>query len=106
SLLVVRPRPPSSTLFPYTPLFRSGVAAQGDEVGHERGRDAVSAADLLRGHLLRAARAGAHVEHGHPVRGALVHVAVAGEHERAADRKSTRLNSSHVKISYAVFCLK
>src|SRR6266513_5422373 len=62
--LMIR-RPPRSTLFPYTTLFRS---AAGDHRSHARPR--------RRGH--------------------------AGP----ADRKSTRLNSSHVSISYAVFCLK
>src|SRR5437868_12686860 len=65
-------RPPRSTLFPYTTLFRScvgdrqGVLASGTHADRRRGR--------------RTAR--------------------------ARDRKSTRLNSSHVSISYAVFCLK
>src|SRR5215475_5134700 len=63
--LMIR-RPPRSTLFPYTTLFRSRPAA-GQGAEHQRG--------------------------GHPRR-------------RVQDRKSTRLNSSHVKISYAVFCLK
>src|SRR4051812_50004232 len=77
-------RPPRSTLFPYTTLFRSPGAHRG------RGRGRIDQARLL------------------------VHVA---EHRRRArvdhsqgrgdeDRKSTRLNSSHMSISYAVFCLK
>src|SRR5690348_17784457 len=71
-------RPPRSTLFPYTTLFRSepGLLQGGDvrraAVAHGRAQ----AADQLAGH--RAER----------------------------DRKSTRLNSSHPSISYAVFCLK
>src|SRR5256885_11920791 len=74
--LMIR-RPPRSTLFPYTTLFRSHAAAQS-----------------LRRHVLRA--------HGHPWR-----ARVGGrEHEERGDRKSTRLNSSHLVISYAVFCLK
>src|SRR5690349_24112780 len=60
-------RPPRSTLFPYTTLFRS--------VGH-------------RGRVQRAGRR------------------QDDDLDRQADRKSTRLNSSHVEISYAVFCLK
>src|SRR5690349_22609209 len=70
-------RPPRSTLFPYTTLFRScGHAPQ------------------------RRARPAGHA------------CAIEGEHNMdlgsrvALDRKSTRLNSSHVEISYAVFCLK
>src|SRR2546430_11747213 len=87
-------RPPRSTLFPYTTLFRSpGVRAPRDERGH-RGGDAA-----LPGHRLAA----------------LSPLASGGECARAAarrraaqveDRKSTRLNSSHSQISYAVFCLK
>src|SRR5215510_14563079 len=60
-------RPPRSTLFPYTTLFRSRAARRG---GRRAPRD-----------------------HG-------------GNQGRSQDRKSTRLNSSHVAISYAVFCLK
>src|SRR5438270_5159372 len=76
-------RPPRSTLFPYTTLFRSdrgggggcGVAAGGDRrVLERRGREAAAAA--------------------------------VGWSVMSADRKSTRLNSSHSQISYAVFCLK
>src|SRR3712207_7059082 len=75
-------RPPRSTLFPYTTLFRSPQRREGGQrepgqPGHERG---------LRGRRAR--------EPGHPVR------------LRGGDRKSTRLNSSHANISYAVFCLK
>src|SRR3712207_7497952 len=78
-------RPPRSTLFPYTTLFRSPLAV-GEELeaalgGHPRVRDA------------RAGRAGDHAA----ARDGLLLV---------ADRKSTRLNSSHANISYAVFCLK
>src|SRR5256885_12603153 len=61
-------RPPRSTLFPYTTLFRSVLSADGIEPLDELGFDA--------------------------------HAHVLG------DRKSTRLNSSHLVISYAVFCLK
>src|SRR2546430_13248134 len=65
-------RPPRSTLFPYTTLFRSGRQVQ-DVVLHDPGR---------------------HDEHR------------LGVHLGRGDRKSTRLNSSHSQISYAVFCLK
>src|SRR5438874_10010324 len=79
--LMIR-RPPRSTLFPYTTLFRSGLDA---EIGKGEAADsAVKRSELC-----------SEDEH----RG-----------EQAAwmlvDRKSTRLNSSHVEISYAVFCLK
>src|SRR2546423_3997017 len=79
-------RPPRSTLFPYTTLFRS-------QLGHHR---------HVQGDPV--ARLDAEVlQH----RGELVHPAVellVGDH--SVDRKSTRLNSSHGYISYAVFCLK
>src|SRR5256885_3139017 len=75
-------RPPRSTLFPYTTLFRS----------HTR-----RARDL---HVdLRDRRRGAH-RHGE------VHRAWRRRPAGEGDRKSTRLNSSHLVISYAVFCLK
>src|SRR3989454_7585490 len=73
-------RPPRSTLFPYTTLFRS------------RGRAAPRHARLQLQRRLRALRRGA--------------VAPAPAHRLHRDRKSTRLNSSHLVISYAVFCLK
>src|SRR5436309_3735798 len=80
-------RPPRSTLFPYTTLFRSRL----EFIGH-------------RGHHHRpgARRQGLH--RGMP--GAVAQHAQEGARELDEDRKSTRLNSSHVKISYAVFCLK
>src|SRR5436309_8837018 len=73
-------RPPRSTLFPYTTLFRSADSGQPRELGDE-------VFDRWAQHLRSVA-----VHCGHP--------------RHSADRKSTRLNSSHVKISYAVFCLK
>src|SRR5256885_11853955 len=76
-------RPPRSTLFPYTTLFRS-------ELG-ERER---IAAEAERAHLA-AARAEADRREG-----------LARLSGQVEDRKSTRLNSSHLVISYAVFCLK
>src|SRR3712207_8165838 len=78
-------RPPRSTLFPYTTLFRSRHAAGAD--GHRH--DEVAAAVPAR--VLRSPRV-------HPRRPAVG--------ARGRDRKSTRLNSSHANISYAVFCLK
>src|SRR3712207_8195505 len=83
-------RPPRSTLFPYTTLFRSVedhvvvALADGDRQVGRRARDVLGAVRGVR-------RAGV----GRKPREAL-----------AADRKSTRLNSSHANISYAVFCLK
>src|SRR3712207_7580675 len=83
-------RPPRSTLFPYTTLFRSpeqvGLV---DVVGaHEA---TVAGDDLDRDDVVRAQA----VLAGHPADAAA-----------EVDRKSTRLNSSHANISYAVFCLK
>src|SRR5438034_7788220 len=91
-------RPPRSTLFPYTTLFRSvlGGGLQ-DLLSHHLG----GLVDCASRHHRAAAREGA----GAPVE----LVGVAGDHVDVAhiqDRKSTRLNSSHTVISYAVFCLK
>src|SRR5436309_10994062 len=74
------PRPPRSTLFPYTTLFRSSLAGNLDVTGDGIPDLAVGATGA----------------------------SISGDGEGAVfiDRKSTRLNSSHVKISYAVFCLK
>src|SRR5690349_22542611 len=82
-------RPPRSTLFPYTTLFRSGLAAQGQP------QDLVTETDAEHRQLGRAQLAGR-----------LDGVADRRGVGYAVDRKSTRLNSSHVEISYAVFCLK
>src|SRR3712207_8323173 len=101
----MRRRPPRATLCPYTTRFRSqAVAAELDlALVHERLQVADGLAHLvalgLRGHVahVRArgevTQAAAHVDHVHPRLVGLVH----------ADRKSTRLNSSHANISYAVF---
>src|SRR5260221_3388418 len=77
-------RPPRSTLFPYTTLFRSGLARPPGErgVGAPGLRSRLTLPELF------------------PARGAATRSAMSG------DRKSTRLNSSHTVISYAVFCLK
>src|SRR2546427_7951827 len=85
-------RPPRSTLFPYTTLFRSRLQREAaalrhrvdgiqDEIGHGFAQRGGVAVDRRRA--------------GEPVL-----------HLDAQDRKSTRLNSSHSQISYAVFCLK
>src|SRR5437868_13024675 len=66
-------RPPRSTLFPYTTLFRSRHLLRVGSTAHQHVHNADHAHDVFDG---------------------------------AQDRKSTRLNSSHVSISYAVFCLK
>src|SRR3712207_7363019 len=93
-------RPPRSTLFPYTTLFRSPVEgpdrptwlAGGREVRGEQTVDwpagGTAIVDLAAGPADRATDS------------------LAARRIPAADRKSTRLNSSHANISYAVFCLK
>src|SRR5260221_8730775 len=85
-------RPPRSTLFPYTTLFRShrladdgalGFGVVGDfhaVAGSDGGGEQIARLDGTFGRV--------------------------GNHAKAQDRKSTRLNSSHTVISYAVFCLK
>src|SRR3712207_7457208 len=78
-------RPPRSTLFPYTTLFRSRDPA---------GRRGLAAGDPA------AVRGAAGPQERRPARPA------GPARPPAADRKSTRLNSSHANISYAVFCLK
>src|SRR3712207_8230976 len=98
-------RPPRSTLFPYTTLFRSRVGEVDREVrpvvGQLPQRDARvdEPPDHLRQPRARREVQGDVVQPGAP---ALLRRAAGGE----PDRKSTRLNSSHANISYAVFCLK
>src|SRR5256885_6837019 len=92
-------RPPRSTLFPYTTLFRSGRIATGGE--HE--------IVILIPEILRCTRAVAVEQARHF--GREQHFGAAGRGfadriDERGDRKSTRLNSSHLVISYAVFCLK
>src|SRR3712207_7945499 len=79
-------RPPRSTLFPYTTLFRSV------------GREPMGAGALLEGAPDRL-----ELVFRQPARDGRVGV---GRPAGTGDRKSTRLNSSHANISYAVFCLK
>src|SRR5258708_31336273 len=88
-------RPPRSTLFPYTTLFRSlqyaatgGDGADGDRAGQKL--RSVRVTEMPVGGLRTAPTTDGHLGHPH----------------RAQDRKSTRLNSSHQIISYAVFCFK
>src|SRR5256886_5762088 len=74
-------RPPRSTLFPYTTLFRSGIAVKLSPVPTE-------------------------ADHTIPFSEDRVHASYDAAQAHRLDRKSTRLNSSHSQISYAVFCLK
>src|SRR3712207_7189070 len=93
-------RPPRSTLFPYTTLFRSepAVVAGSLEDGKCSGRASP--------HVLRADCAHVELERRPDEVDLELEMTVAGRHRRVEDRKSTRLNSSHANISYAVFCLK
>src|SRR3989442_7022933 len=90
-------RPPRSTLFPYTTLFRSLVTAGLSPREGRRTRDEI----LGRLGIARRTFPGSSVLVGRigPTQGTTARRAFR-------DRKSTRLNSSHVRISYAVFCLK
>src|SRR5688572_31300995 len=85
-------RPPRSTLFPYTTLFRSAGAVRG-RLGKREGDQCLP--DRLRAVDGRAVGVPDDRGGSQPVRKSL-----------ESDRKSTRLNSSHSQISYAVFCLK
>src|SRR5437870_10654304 len=80
-------RPPRSTLFPYTTLFRSLAGALEDDL-------ALAQDERHRAKIARAEEVGDEVLENR------------NELRPNGDRKSTRLNSSHVAISYAVFCLK
>src|SRR3712207_7875938 len=87
--LMIR-RPPRSTLFPYTTLFRSSLNRDRDELA--RKSEALSAEEMRR-QLERLTREQNELRQ-------------QAEDLSRQDRKSTRLNSSHANISYAVFCLK
>src|SRR3712207_8049074 len=96
-VLMIR-RPPRSTLFPYPTLFRSALGVGADRAGeHPEG---VHARPIAAAEPQQARLAGRHQRQ--PVRAA--HAAPQGA--GLTDRKSTRLNSSHANISYAVLCLK
>src|SRR3712207_8997856 len=83
--------PPVSPLFPYTTLFRSDVAA--GDLGRHHDRPLERRVAVLEVDYLRHRHAAGAQERVRP------------HFRRKADRKSTRLNSSHANISYAVFCL-
>src|SRR5438034_1448548 len=93
------PRPPRSTLFPYTTLFRSAVATLYDWL-----QQSDQGLFVLRGQPVTIAYG-----QGGPQGQGRIRIAareVARLLDLLRDRKSTRLNSSHTVISYAVFCLK
>src|SRR5258705_5643145 len=99
-------RPPRSPLFPYTPLFRSleahGARILAGDARHERiGR----LADTARRAGVEIRCVAADLEAA-PLRPASVDAVLVDAPCSATDRKSTRLNSSHLGISYAVFCLE
>src|SRR2546421_3757484 len=90
-------RPPRSTLFPYTTLFRSVISENSTKEAHRLIAASIGLAlpsdKSMYGYLSEHHSFGETEE-------------VAGEYAEELDRKSTRLNSSHDQISYAVFCLK
>src|SRR5256885_9572008 len=89
-------RPPRSTLFPYTTLFRSGLQRAGP-----------GGVDALRQRQRAVGRHGGQRQGGNGLGAAVQHFAAQGGIAfDGGDRKSTRLNSSHLVISYAGFCLK
>src|SRR5207249_11938496 len=92
-------RPPSSTLFPYTTLFRSRLPG---------GRRALLGVPAVRARV-SPTRLGGLLAGGLPHQGPRASRSCSAcpvPRPDGTDRKSTRLNSSHVSISYAVFCLK
>src|SRR5258708_18615848 len=89
-------RPPRSTLFPYTTLFRS--EAGGEDHHQRREPEHVKAVPVP--WQLRI------IQEHHEIRQNRIAIDAAGSDLAHQDRKSTRLNSSHQIISYAVFCLK
>src|SRR5690349_23922387 len=91
-------RPPRSTLFPYTTLFRSPGCPIGVVSDHATWPRVPELSQRLAALPLAARRLS--------LRRRVRHREHPGHRRGAADRKSTRLNSSHVEISYAVFCLK
>src|SRR3712207_8483725 len=95
-------RPPRSTLFPYTTLFRSGEPWNAQLVNQKQGYTALLTGELWKDHPEKAFSMRADWVDKHPKATKAILMAI----QEAQDRKSTRLNSSHANISYAVFCLK
>src|SRR5688572_32052169 len=92
-------RPPRSTLFPYTTLFRSHALARRFQKIDVVEPSVAETIEILRGLRTR-------FEEHHGITYADDALVAAAELAERQDRKSTRLNSSHSQISYAVFCLK
>src|SRR5258705_2699273 len=91
-------RPPRSTLFPYTTLFRSDISAQFRTFRQQASIAPIQMAAISRTFPWR--RVSQEIKSRSSLRG------VEAEQGAAVDRESTRLNSSHLGISYAVFCLE
>src|SRR5690606_40453390 len=104
SFLFLPLHPPRSTLFPYTTLFRSAATP-----GRSLTDVFADKTDPARDHVLIGKErhdVGRPRDVGYPIRGVIKGDLLYVKNFELEDRKSTRLNSSHVKISYAVFCLK
>src|SRR5438034_6163561 len=96
------PPPPRSTLFPYTTLFRSAwMAIREDETAAD-----CTGVNPISTKLLAFALGASFSGFAGSVYAAKLQAITPGAFEFQVDRKSTRLNSSHTVISYAVFCLK
>src|SRR3712207_8903816 len=95
---MIRP-PPRSTLFPYTTLFRSKLKAQTERIGYPVLPVVQQLVGLCRDGLGEWCHWGATTQD-------ITDTATVMQMRDGLDRKSTRLNSSHANISYAVFCLK
>src|SRR3712207_7179200 len=91
-------RPPRSTLFPYTTLFRSALFIGEDLVGFI---EAKRYSKDVSGNMIESKNYAKAVKEEHSE-----YVVSSWRDYKVPDRKSTRLNSSHANISYAVFCLK
>src|SRR3712207_7211509 len=97
-------RPPRSTLFPYTTLFRSGEPAEAPAVGFQD-RDGIIRGAAVHDDVVNMGIGLPQDAVNGPAQEAAL-VVRGGDNRNQRDRKSTRLNSSHANISYAVFCLK
>src|SRR5205807_6303982 len=96
-------RPPRATLFPYTTLFRSRIVEHRHTLTILVGRFIVERGNKL---LVRESHIKGVKLSGAPLTGLKSDIGVRSTRAITIDRKSTRLNSSHLVISYAVFCLK